>query len=141
MKTEDLEQFRAKLAAMGGEIRAISESAAQSLKPVALDQTSVGRVSRIDAMQLQQMSQEAARRRQHLLLKIEGHCAASNQADSACAFCAGRKSTFDAWALTRRLRGAAIASRVHNGLGIGSSQRQMAGFDPHQLPLSEGAPR
>lgn len=72
MNQEDLEQFRAKLTAMQGEIRAISESAAQSLKPVALDQTSVGRVSRVDAMQLQQMSQETARRRQQLLLKIEG---------------------------------------------------------------------
>lgn len=72
MKTEDLEQFRAKLTAMQDEIRAISASAAQDLKPVALDQTSVGRVSRVDAMQLQQMSQEAARRRQQLLLKIEG---------------------------------------------------------------------
>lgn len=57
---------------MQNEIRAVAESAAQDLKPVALDQTSVGRVSRIDAMQLQQMSQETARRRQQLLLKIEG---------------------------------------------------------------------
>lgn len=72
MNQEDLEQFRAKLTAMQDEIRAISESAAQDLKPVALDQTSVGRVSRVDAIQLQQMSQEAARRRRQLLVKIEG---------------------------------------------------------------------
>ena len=57
---------------MQDEIRAISESATQDLKPVMLDQTSVGRVSRVDAMQLQQMSHEAARRRQQLLVKIEG---------------------------------------------------------------------
>jgi DnaK suppressor protein len=72
MNREDLEQFRAKLTVMQGEIRAVSLSAAQDLKPVALDQTSVGRVSRVDAMQLQQMSQEASRRRQQLLVKIEG---------------------------------------------------------------------
>lgn len=72
MNQEDLEQFRSKLTAMQSEIHGISASAAQDLKPVALDQTSVGRVSRIDAMQLQQMSQEAARRRQQLLVKIEG---------------------------------------------------------------------
>lgn len=72
MNTEDLEQFCAKLTAMRNELRAISESAAQNLKPVALDQTSVGRVSRMDAMQLQQMSQATARRREQLLLKIEG---------------------------------------------------------------------
>lgn len=61
-----------KLTVMQDEIRAISESAAQDLKPMALDHTSAGRVSRVDAMQLQQMSQEAARRRQQLLVKIEG---------------------------------------------------------------------
>jgi DnaK suppressor protein len=72
MTQEEREQFRAKLIAMQSEIRAISDSAAQDLKPVMLDQTSVGRVSRVDAMQLQQMSQEAARRRQQLLVKIEG---------------------------------------------------------------------
>ncbi|MCP9439807.1 MAG: hypothetical protein NNA20_11550 [Nitrospira sp.] len=72
MTSEDLERFRAKLTAMQDEIRAINDSAAQDLKPVELDQTSVGRVSRVDAMQLQQMSQAAARRRQQLLVKIEG---------------------------------------------------------------------
>jgi DnaK suppressor protein len=72
MTEEEREHFRAKLTAMQDEIRAISESAAQDLKPVTFDQTSVGRVSRVDATQLQLMSQEAARRRQQLLVKIEG---------------------------------------------------------------------
>jgi DnaK suppressor protein len=72
MKNEDLAQFRERLTAMEVELREINASAAHELKPVALDQTSVGRVSRVDAMQLQQMSQETARRRQQLLLKIEG---------------------------------------------------------------------
>lgn len=96
MDREELEQFRERLTAMQDEIRAISESAAQDLKPVMLDQTSVGRVSRVDAMQLQQMSQEAARRRQQLLVKIEEPCAASNQAGLACAFCAEWRSAFAA---------------------------------------------
>ncbi len=72
MMEEEREQFRAKLPAMQSEIRTISGSAAQDLKPVMLDRTSVGRVSRVDAIQLRQMSQEAARRRQQLLVKIEG---------------------------------------------------------------------
>lgn len=72
MNRRDLEQFRVKLTAMQDEIRAINDSAAHDLKPVELDQTSIGRVSRVDAMQLQQMSQAAARRRQQLLVKIEG---------------------------------------------------------------------
>ena len=72
MNRADLQDFRAKLIAMQSEIRAISASAAPELKPVVLHQTNVGRVSRIDAMPLQQMSQEVARRRQQLLLKIQG---------------------------------------------------------------------
>jgi DnaK suppressor protein len=72
MTQEEREEFRAKLTVMQNEIRAVSLSAAQNLKPVMFDQTSVGRVSRVDAMQLQQMSQETARRRQQLLVKIEG---------------------------------------------------------------------
>jgi DnaK suppressor protein len=72
MNKEELEQFCEKLTAMQVELRGISESAVLDLKPVALDQTSVGRVSRMDAIQLQQMSQATARRREQLLLKIEG---------------------------------------------------------------------
>jgi DnaK suppressor protein len=64
MTQQEREQFHAKLTAMQNEIHGISDSAAHGLKPVMLDQTSDGLVSRIDAMQLQQMSQETARRRQ-----------------------------------------------------------------------------
>jgi RNA polymerase-binding transcription factor len=40
-------------------------------EPVKLDQSKVGRLSRMDAMQIQQMALEASRRRQQQLLKIE----------------------------------------------------------------------
>jgi DnaK suppressor protein len=96
MTEEEREQFRAKLTAMQDEIRAISDSAAQDLKPVTLDQTSVGRVSRVGAMQLQQMSQETARRANNSWSKLKGHCAASNQSALACAFCAEWRSAFAA---------------------------------------------
>ena len=39
------------------------EQSADSRRPVALDQTSVGRISRVDAMQVQAMAIEAERRR------------------------------------------------------------------------------
>ncbi|MEX2354116.1 MAG: TraR/DksA family transcriptional regulator, partial [Gammaproteobacteria bacterium] len=48
------------------------QSSRESTRPVILDQTTVGRLSRMDAMQGQQMALETARRRQHLLLKVEG---------------------------------------------------------------------
>ncbi|MDH5348712.1 MAG: hypothetical protein OEW13_12490 [Nitrospira sp.] len=53
MMEEEREYFLAKLTAIQDEIRAISESAAQNLKPVVLDQTSVGRMSRVDSIQLE----------------------------------------------------------------------------------------
>ncbi len=40
-------------------------------KPVELDQTKVGRLSRMDAMQIQQMALESSRRRQQQLVKID----------------------------------------------------------------------
>lgn len=72
MNDLELEQFRAKLTALQEELHAVSMSAAEDVKPVELDQSSVGRVSRMDAMQAQQMSMETARRRERLLVKIEG---------------------------------------------------------------------
>jgi DnaK suppressor protein len=72
MNDRDLQQFRAKLTTMQAELRAVSEAATGVTKPVELDQTSVGRISRMDAMQLQQMLRETARRRKQLLVKIDG---------------------------------------------------------------------
>jgi DnaK suppressor protein len=72
MKDEEREQFREQLAAMQQELRAISVTAAEDVKPVELDQTSVGRISRMDAIQAQEMSRETARRREQLSLRIEG---------------------------------------------------------------------
>ena len=72
MKDLELEQFRIRLTAMQGELRAVNESAAEDVNPVELDQSSVGRVSRMDAIQAQQMSLETARRREQLLVKVEG---------------------------------------------------------------------
>jgi DnaK suppressor protein len=54
------------------ELQALEESARESTRPVELDQARVGRLSRMDAMQGQQMAQESARRRQQQLLRIEG---------------------------------------------------------------------
>lgn len=51
------------------ELEAVSKDAT---RPVELDQSSVGRLSRMDAMQLQQMAQETARRRRRQLARIEG---------------------------------------------------------------------
>jgi len=59
------------LLAMKEEILALSGSALESRKPVELDQQSVGRLSRMDALQGQAMQVETERRRQADLVRIE----------------------------------------------------------------------
>jgi DnaK suppressor protein len=64
----DLNHFRGLLDARLTELRGLIEGARDQVKPVELDQTSVGRLSRMDAIQVQAMAQETERRR-HLDLK------------------------------------------------------------------------
>ena len=72
MNEAELEQNRQKLIRLRSELRELEESFRETSEPVKLDQARVGRLSRMDAMQAQQMALEAARRRQDKLLKIEG---------------------------------------------------------------------
>lgn len=65
------EQARNALAQRREALEKISERAAESRKPVVLDPQSVGRVSRIDAMQMQAMAQATEARRQQDLRRIE----------------------------------------------------------------------
>ena len=53
------------------ELKALSNISAQSREPVALDQQSVGRLSRMDAMQQQAMSRATEETRKRDLLRIE----------------------------------------------------------------------
>ena len=82
----DLARFREKLLGRREELLAEDRMTAAGRAPVTLEQDSVGRLSRIDAMQLQAMALAQARRRQSerhaidaALRRIEeneyGHCA------------------------------------------------------------------
>lgn len=66
----DKKAYREKLLAMQAELKAFAATTDAAAKPVELDQTRVGRVSRMDAMQAQAMSQEAQRRRELQLTRI-----------------------------------------------------------------------
>ena len=59
----DKKAVRKRLLARRAGLAESREQSAESRKPVALDQTSVGRISRVDAMQVQAMAIEAERRR------------------------------------------------------------------------------
>jgi DnaK suppressor protein len=70
MTKQELDQLRLGLIALGDELATLGESLKESGKIVELDQTTVGRLSRMDAMQGQQMALEASRRREQKLLKV-----------------------------------------------------------------------
>ena len=61
----------ARLLARRDELRHLAESARESRRPVELDQSRVGRLSRMDALQGQAMALETDRRRQVELRLIE----------------------------------------------------------------------
>jgi DnaK suppressor protein len=63
--------FKTVLLQQRKEVEATIEQAAESAQPVELDQTTQGRVSRIDAIQQQEMVKAAQRRREEQLIKID----------------------------------------------------------------------
>ena len=62
--------MRARLLKLREDLESVATIADQSSQVVELDQTRMGRLSRMDAMQAQAMSQESGRRREMMLLKI-----------------------------------------------------------------------
>lgn len=66
----DLNFFKQRLTEIKATTEAEIAQAQEAAKPVELDQTTVGRLSRMDAMQQQEMVKAGQRRRQALLHKI-----------------------------------------------------------------------
>jgi DnaK suppressor protein len=71
MTTTDPDLLRQTLHRRLDDLRQSSASTADSRKPVALDQASVGRLSRMDAMQMQAMAQAAERMRVREISRVE----------------------------------------------------------------------
>ena len=67
----DLEFFRDLLIKQKTELSSVADIGDESSSVVELDQSRVGRLSRMDAMQLQAMSKEVKQRREITLQKIE----------------------------------------------------------------------
>lgn len=63
-------EMRDKLLVLRDELQSVAETTDESSQVVELDQTRVGRLSRMDAMQAQAMSQASGRRRKMMLQKI-----------------------------------------------------------------------
>lgn len=88
MTAEQLEHFRQLLEAQRQALLETRDSARDSAKPVTLDQASVGRLSRMDAMQGQAMAVEAQRRREIQLQRIQSALARIQSGDyGLCTAC------------------------------------------------------
>lgn len=71
MQDSDIERFKAALLQQREELVALRQSSSESRAPVELDQTTQGRLSRMDAMQQQAMAVEADRRRDLQIQRID----------------------------------------------------------------------
>ena len=71
LSDKDLQRFKSLLLKQKTEMLSAGETGKQAEKVVELDQTRVGRLSRMDAMQAQAMSQETGRRRRQHIMAID----------------------------------------------------------------------
>ncbi len=67
----DIEAVKTRLIALRADLLDTSETSAESRQPVELDQSRVGRLSRMDALQGQAMALEIARRRANEVRRID----------------------------------------------------------------------
>jgi len=72
MNSDDLDGLKQKLLEQKSALQLQEKEYKETGATVELDQTRVGRISRMDAMQSQQMALESARRRLQQIQKIEG---------------------------------------------------------------------
>lgn len=96
--------MRKRLLKLREELESMVETSEESSQVVELDQTRVGRLSRMDAMQAQQMAQASARRRKLMLRQISAALARIEKDDYGyCRSCdepiAHKRLEFDPTAL------------------------------------------
>ncbi|WP_237055337.1 TraR/DksA family transcriptional regulator [Microbulbifer sediminum] len=72
MNESQLAGFRQRLQTLQEELQSLEETAQRGSQTVTLDQSSVGRLSRMEALQAQQIALDSERRRQRLLQGIAG---------------------------------------------------------------------
>jgi len=89
MNDHDLERFKQLLVLQQQELIVMKQASKDLIRPVSLDQSSVGRLSRMDAMQSQAMAQESKRRRDIQLTRITSALERIEEGEYGyCAVCA-----------------------------------------------------
>jgi len=91
MNEREIERIRQKLLRLRSELQELTETFKEAGETVELDQARVGRISRMDAMQAQQMALQGARRRQEKLLKVEGALRRIESGEYGCCFVCGEE--------------------------------------------------
>ena len=86
-----IEEYQKALLRLQAELQALRETSREAGETVELDQTKVGRLSRMDAMQAQQMALETERRRQQQLARIEGALRRIDSGDYGYCFVCGEE--------------------------------------------------
>ncbi len=81
MGASNEEERRVRLLQLRGELESVAETGDRSAETVELDQSRVGRLSRMDAMQAQAMAQESGRRRDQALRDITAALARIDSGD------------------------------------------------------------
>ena len=84
----DMDAFAARLRMLRAELEETSAQSAASRQPVELDQTTVGRISRMDALRGQAMAVETERRRSVEMARIDAALARIGEGEfGACITC------------------------------------------------------
>ncbi len=91
MEPELLDSLRAELLNRRSELQQLQADSKSSAGTVSLDQSRVGRLSRMDALQAQQMAKETERRRQTELMKIESALGRLDSGDYGYCFKCGEE--------------------------------------------------
>lgn len=88
MTRSEIAEFERQLRKLESELNELESTSQAAAATVVLDQTSVGRLSRMDAMQGQQMALESERRRKAQLLQIHSALARIKQGSFGyCSIC------------------------------------------------------
>lgn len=84
-------EMKERLLKLKADLLSIAESGNEAARPVQLDQSSVGRLSRMDAMQAQSMAIAAGRRREEQLARITGALRRIESGDFGHCFACGEE--------------------------------------------------
>jgi DnaK suppressor protein len=91
MDATNIDKLRQRLLDLKVELLTMADASREDTQPVELDQARVGRLSRMDAMQAQEMAQATARRREQRLAQVEGALRRMESGDFGICFACGEE--------------------------------------------------